>query len=157
MGLNNKVRTLYQATVAASSSNVQAPNVPKPVDYSLGPGSVLFCVYQGPMIQAHIDQLHEAVGSIPIRLVQPAIMEVVVVTEMAVHLVGYGDTDGNAGGLGRAPAPAAAGGPSPPDPPDDDDDGDEDGEEEPSDDDDDDDRRRNRRSSRRRRSGSQRS
>ena len=40
-------------------------NVPKPIDYSLGPGSVLLPVYQGPMIQAHIDQLHEAVGSIP--------------------------------------------------------------------------------------------
>ena len=34
-------------------------------DYSLGPGSVLFPVYQDPMIQAHIDQLHEAVGSVP--------------------------------------------------------------------------------------------
>ena len=32
---------------------------PKPIDYSLGPGSVLFPVYQDPMIQAHIDQLHE--------------------------------------------------------------------------------------------------
>ena len=36
---------LYQATVAASSPKVQAPNVPKPIDYSLGPGSVLFPVY----------------------------------------------------------------------------------------------------------------
>ena len=51
--------------MAASSSSVQAPNVLKPIDYSLGPGSVLFPVYQDPMIQAHIDQLHEAVGSIP--------------------------------------------------------------------------------------------
>ena len=47
---------LYQATVAASSSNVQVPNVPKPIDYSLGPGSVLLPVYQDPMVQAHIDQ-----------------------------------------------------------------------------------------------------
>ena len=69
-------------------------------------------------------------------------MEVVVVTEMTVHLVLVicHNTNGNAGGLGRAPVPAAAGGPSPPDPPDDDDDGDEDDEE-----------GRNRRSSRRRR------
>ena len=64
---------LYQATVAASSSSVQAPSVPKPTDYSLGPGSVLFPAYQDPMIQAHIEQLHEAVGSI--------------LMEMAVHLV----------------------------------------------------------------------
>ena len=77
------------------------------------------------------------------------------VMEMVVSGLGYHNTDGNAGGLGCAPVPAATkkGGPSPPDPPDDDDDGDEDDEEEPSDDDDDDDdRRRNRRSSRRRRS-----
>ena len=126
--------------MAASSSSVQAPNVLKPSDYSLGPGSVLFPVYQDPMIQAHIDQLHEAVPKMR-----------------------FGSTGNNGGGdvirmqmaargLGRAPVPAATGGPSPPDPPDDDDDGDEDDEEEPSDVDDDDDRRRNRRSSRRRRS-----
>ena len=30
---------LYQATVTASSSNVQVPNVPKPIDYSLVPRS----------------------------------------------------------------------------------------------------------------------
>ena len=106
-------------------------------------------------IQAHIDQLHEAVGSIPnMRFGSTAIMEVVVVTEMEVHLVSVIAIQVETRGLGRAPVPAAAGGPSPPDPPDDDDDGDED-EEEPSDDDDDDDdddRRRNRRSSRRRRS-----
>ena len=48
---------LYQATMAASSSSVQAPNVPTPIGYSLGPGSVLFPAYQDPMIQAHIDQL----------------------------------------------------------------------------------------------------
>ena len=93
------------------------------------------------MIQAHIDQLHEAVGSTPnMRFGStgnnggggghgdggpPGL--------------GYRNTDGNAGGLGRAPVPAAAGGPNPPDPPDDD--GDEDDEEEPSDDDDDDRRR----------------
>ena len=141
---------LYQATMAASSSSVQAPNFLKPIDYSLGPGSVLFPVYQDPMIQAHIDQLHEAVGSFPNMRYgstgnngggggghgdggSPGL--------------GYHNTDGSAGGLGCAPVPTAAGGPSPPD---NDDDGDED-EEEPSDDDDDD-RRRNRRSSRRRRS-----
>ena len=56
---------LYQATMAASSSSVQAPNVLKPIDYSLRPGSILFPAYQDPMTQAHIDQLHEAVGSIP--------------------------------------------------------------------------------------------
>ena len=104
------------------------------------------------MTQAHIDQLHEAAGSIPnMRFGStgnnggggghgdggpPGL--------------GYRNTDGNAGGLGRAPVPAATGGPSPPNPPDDDDDGNEGDEEEPSDDDDD--RRRNRRSSRRRRS-----
>ena len=53
---------LYQATVAASSSNVQVPKVLKQL---VGLGSILFPVYQDPMIQAHIDQLHEAVGSIP--------------------------------------------------------------------------------------------
>ena len=37
---------LYQTTMAASSSSAQAPNVLKPIDYSLGPGSVLFPVYQ---------------------------------------------------------------------------------------------------------------
>ena len=50
---------LYQATVAASSSNVQVPNVPKLVDYSLGPGSVLFPVYQDPMIQAHTTPMKQ--------------------------------------------------------------------------------------------------
>ena len=63
-------------------------------------------------------------------------MEVVAVTEMAVHRW-------KRGGSRTCSCPS--------DPPDDDDDGDEDDEEEPSDDDDDD-RRRNRRSSRRRRS-----
>ena len=47
-----------------------------------------FCfvpVYQDPMMQAHIDQLHEAAGSIPNITFQLATMEVVV-TEMAVRL-----------------------------------------------------------------------
>ena len=85
---------LYQATMAASSSSVQAPNV----------------VYQDPMTQAHIDQLHEAVGFIPImrfgstgnngggwRWGRPSL--------------GYHNSDGNAGGggLGRAPVAAATG------------------------------------------------
>ena len=38
MDLSNKVRMLYQATVTTSSSSVQAPNVPKPIRYSIGPG-----------------------------------------------------------------------------------------------------------------------
>ena len=105
------------------------------------------------MIQAHIDQLHEAVGSIPNKRFGST-----------GNNGGGGHGDGgppglgyhnNAGGLGCAPVPAATGGLNPPDRPDDDDDGDEDDEEEPSDDDDDDDdddHRRNRRSPRRRRS-----
>ena len=83
------------------------PNVPNPTDYSLGPGSVLFPVYQDPMIQAHIDQLHEAVGSMTSMRFGP--------TGNNGGGGGRGDggpfwsrVDGNAGSLGRAPVPAAA-------------------------------------------------
>ena len=136
--------------MAASSSNVVSPNVPRPID-CLGPGSVLFPVDQDPMIQAHIDQLHEAVGSIPNITIGSA----------GNHgggghgdggppNLGYRNTDGNAGGQGRVPVPTTARGPNPPDPPDDDDGDDED--EEESSDEENDERRRNRRSSRRKRS-----
>ena len=113
---------------------------------------VLFPVYQDPMIQAHIGQLHEAVGSIPNMRFGSTGNNGGGGGHGDGAGLGYHNTDGSAGGLGCAPVPAASGGPNPPDPPDDDDDdGDEDEEEEPSDDDDDD-RRCNRRSPRRRRS-----
>ena len=101
----------HNSKTRKSDTTIGPSNVPKPIDYSLGPGSVLFPVYQDPMIQAHIDQLHEAVGSIPnMRFGStgdnggggghgdggpPGL--------------GYHNTDGNAGGPGRAPVPTAAG------------------------------------------------